>query len=94
MKILNIYGQESWHTNARIVGNKEGLLELRDTINNALQSGKAMTLQSYPLFASDGEGYSVRVECHEDVWGLAGPTDSYWNSEESNPQYIEMERHG
>lgn len=90
MKILNIYGQEYWHTDARIIGNKEGLTELRDTINNALMSGqKAKTLnrKADPLFASDGEGYSVLVECHDDKWGLAGSKNSFWNKEESNPQY-------
>ena len=93
MKILNIYGQESWHTEARIIGNTEGLTELRDTINNALQSkSKAKTLEREPLFASDGEGYSVKVECHDDEWGIKAPKGSYWNQEESDPQYITLER--
>ena len=90
MKILNIYGQESYHMDARIIGNTEGLTELRDTINNALMSGKAKTLQRVPLFASDGEGYSVLVECHNDEWGCEAPKDSYWNKEESYPQYREL----
>ena len=89
MKILNIYGQYSHHTDARIIGNRAGLTVLRDTINNALSSGqKAKTLQREPLFASDGEGYSVLVECHADEWGIKGGKDSFWNTEESNPQYI------
>ena len=96
MKILNIYGQEAWHTDARIVGNREGLTELRDTINNALmgKGGKAKTLQREPLFASDGEGYSVLVECCNDDWGIKAPKDSYWNREESYPQYLILERQG
>jgi len=97
MKILNIYGQEAWHTEARIVGNKEGLEQLRNTIDKALQEGKATTEADVKdgktaLFASDGEGYSVLVECHGDEWGCYASKDSFWNKEESNPQYITLER--
>ncbi|MDD4984997.1 MAG: hypothetical protein PHQ43_04290 [Dehalococcoidales bacterium] len=95
MKILNIYGQEAWHTEAKIIGNREGLLQLRATIDKALQEGKATTPDDpsagSPLFASDGEGYEVRVEMHNDGWGLKGGKDSFWNKEESEPQYIMME---
>ena len=89
MKILNIYGQPMEHFDARIVGNREGLTELRDTINNALMSGqKAKTLESHdPLFASDGEGYSVLIECHNDEWGIEGGANSFWNKDLSNPEY-------
>ena len=91
MKILNIYGQEMEHCDARIIGNKERLTELRDTINNALMTGQAKTLQSHdPLFASDGEGYGVRVECHNDDWGIKGGDDSFWNKEESYPEYTRL----
>jgi len=95
MKILNIYGQEEWHTEARIIGNSEGLQALKQTINDALRviSNKATTAEeNNPLFASDGEGYEVIVECNDDKFGLAGGKDSFWNKEESNPQYIFMER--
>lgn len=88
MKILNIYGQEAWHTEARIVGNEEGLLELRATIDRAIAEGKAISSDHDTLFASDGEGYEVIVECHGDKWGLAGGEESFWNHEESKPQYI------
>jgi len=90
VKILNIYGQLSEHTDARIVGNREGLVELRDTINNVLQGESpriAKTLEHEPLFASDGEGYSLLIERHDDDWGIKAPKDSFWNKEESNPEY-------
>ena len=92
MKILNIYGQEMEHCDARIIGNKEGLTELRDTINNALMSGgKAKTLRTHdPLFASDGEGYNILIECHDDKWGIEGGEDSFWNKEESYPEYTRL----
>lgn len=97
MKILNIYGQAMEHLDARIIGNREGLTELRDAINSALMSGaesppemqKAKTLNrdSDQLYASDGEGYSVLVVCKNDEWGIKGGEDSYWNKKESYPEY-------
>ena len=87
MKILNIYGQYYWHTEARIVGNQEGLLELRDAIDKAIKTSKSCTSNDEPLFASDGEGYEIIVECHNDEWGLKGGNDSFWNKEESSPEY-------
>lgn len=92
MKILNIYGQEAWHTEARIIGNREGLLELRDTLDKAIKDGKAISSNDECVFASDGEGYEVQIECHDDGWGLMGSKDSFWNKEESAPQYILLER--
>ena len=100
MKILNIYGQYYWHTEARIMGNREGLLELKTAIERALlKEGKAFTTSDNildnngdtALFASDGEGYEVIVEMHNDEWGLKGGSNSFWNKEESNPQYIGLE---
>lgn len=93
MKILNIYGQESYHTEAKIIGNREGLEALRQAINGALNlpRGKTSTAQfKEPLFASDGEGYEVIVEMHNDRWGLKGGENSFWNKEESNPEYTQI----
>ncbi len=90
MKILNIYGQESHHTNARIIGNRDGLLELRDAIAKAIKTSKSRTSTDEPLFASDGEGYEIIVECHDDAWGLAGGPDSFWSKAESDPEYTSL----
>lgn len=93
MKVLNIYGQPYWHADARIIGNREGLLDLRDAINRALRS----TPPDYAdrtgeaLFASDGEGYTVMVEIHDDEWGIAGGKQSFWNTEASWPEYTSIE---
>ncbi len=97
MKILNIFGQEDNHTDAKIIGNKEGLLQLRNTIDKAMQEGKATTEADVingdtALFASDGEGYEVIIEMHNDDWGIQGGKDSFWNKKESWPEYKMMER--
>ena len=90
MRILNIYGQEYWHCDALIVGNKEGLEALKQTIDEALRviSKKASTKDDKePFFASDGEGYEVIVELHDEEWGIKAPKDSFWNKRESYPEY-------
>jgi hypothetical protein len=84
MKLLNIYGQYDNHTEARIIGNREGLEALKEIIERALRNGKASNEQagshinpnqdvigeSEALFASDGEGYEVIIEMHNGRWGL------------------------
>jgi hypothetical protein len=89
MKILNIYGQYSFHTNARIIGNTEGLNALANAIQEAINKGQSSTLEednrtNNPLFASDGEGYKIIIECHDDDWAKAG----FWNQEGNAPQYL------
>ncbi len=93
MKILNIYGQQFEHTQAKIVGNAEGLIELKNAIERALLDGKSKTSGAEgglfaELFASDGEGYQVIVEMHNDTWGIDGGPGSFWNKPESNPFYV------
>lgn len=93
MKVLNIYGQAFWHSEARIVGNREGLEALKQTLDDALRvhREKATTADDKePLFASDGEGYEVVVEMHNDDWGIKGGKDSFWNKEGSDPEYTSL----
>lgn len=67
MKILNIYGQEFWHTEAKIAGSKEALEALKEAIDCAIKNGKSAIENSEkekePLYASDGEGYAVEIYC-------------------------------
>lgn len=91
VKILNIYGQYDNHTEAKIVGNREGLESLHRAILRALASDASSTSEERePLFASDGEGYEVIVKMNNEQWGLKNGAyiDTFWNREESNPQYV------
>ena len=54
---LHIYGQQSWHGDAYIVGNKEALLGLKEAIDMALNQNKNIHSQ----YAADGEGYNLFV---------------------------------
>lgn len=57
-KLLHIYAQAFWHTEAVIVGNRTGLLALADAIQEAVNVDGTTTAEA---FAADGEGYTVRV---------------------------------
>lgn len=63
-RLLHIYGQASWHGTARIVGNRNALIVLRDAIDAALSEGKAETSAS----TTDGEGYGVEIELVDAAW--------------------------
>ncbi len=54
---VHIYGQPSWHDNAHVIGNRAGLEALRDAINDALRTGA----QQAEVYATDGEGYGIKV---------------------------------
>ncbi len=101
MKILNIYGQFDYHSPARIIGNREGLEHLKDTIERALKSSPANTdIKDEQgklidcLFASDGEGYEVTIEMSNDEWGLSDldseAKTNFWNQRKNYPFYIRL----
>ena len=91
MRLLNIYGQPYWHADARIIGNREGLIELRRAIDRAVSGLPVPGISATKLlFASDGEGYTVTVECHDDKWGTASGENSFWNTEASQPEYTSL----
>lgn len=54
---VHLYGQPSWHEDAFVVGNRAGLEMLRRAIDDALRTGA----QEAEVFATDGEGYGIKV---------------------------------
>jgi hypothetical protein len=101
MKILNIYGQFDYHSPARIIGNREGLEHLKNTIEQALKSCSANTNIKDEqgklidcLFASDGEGYELTIEMNNDEWGLSDlepeAKTNFWNQRKNYPFYIRV----
>lgn len=72
IKLLHIYAQDHEHDGAWIVGSKEGLIALRDAIDQAIQTGVGWTPSGYEsrgVMATDGEGYDVRVIQDNSGWG-------------------------
>ena len=66
--LLVIYGQEMWHTEAKILGNSESLKRLRDAIDRTIHSeedkrGNKISCEEF--MQDDGEGYSLVVICDE-----------------------------
>lgn len=59
---LHIYGQQSWHQDAFIVGNRAALEQLYKGIGEALQHGEKREV----FFPVDGEGYNLYISCVED----------------------------
>lgn len=69
--LLHIHAQPAQHDEAYIVGNRAGLLALRDAINQALLTGEATTpssLDGHEVMTADGEGYTVTVTCDNSAW--------------------------
>ena len=65
-KALNIYSQKYPHEEAIVIGNKAGLIELRNAIDKALLNPDHHELTNDSVFVWDGEGYDVLVHCTED----------------------------
>lgn len=62
--LLHLYAQCTNHDDAHIVGTRTGLMLLRDAIDRALAHGSSGEARG--VFASDGEGYDVRVACAQE----------------------------
>ncbi|MCA0173260.1 hypothetical protein [Bacillus sp. RAR_GA_16] len=61
---MQLYGQELWHSPAFLLANREGLLQLREAIDVALQNGEYRHVTS----SSDGDGYDLLIKrIEEDV---------------------------
>lgn len=63
-RLLHLYAQYCWHSECKIVGNKNALTVLRDAIDEALRKGKAET----GAMVSDGEGYTIEIEMCDADW--------------------------
>lgn len=62
---LHIIAQAYWHSDAYLVGNRLGLLALRDAINRALAGpDRRAECLAWP---NDGERYSVIVHLRDNV---------------------------
>jgi hypothetical protein len=68
---LHVYAQTTWHDDAFVVGNRQGLEALRAAIDAALSGGAG---QAQP-FVNDGEGFDAHVllASEEDMAKLAVP---------------------
>ena len=70
MNLLHIYAQPWEHSDAWIVGTRDGLTALRDALTRALASERAEPTACLQ-FVTDGEGYACFIV----------PNDADWQSE-------------
>ena len=69
--IVHIYAQYAHHMDAFVIGNEEGLIALRDAINEAIYPGKVKS--EVEVFCNDGEGYTIYVKVVPEIFH--GDTD-------------------
>lgn len=66
MPILHVYGQQFWHDDLRIAGNRAGLLALKQAVDKALGAAGAKPGESAavcaPFTQNDGEGFDATIE--------------------------------
>lgn len=62
LELCNIYAQQTHHFEAFILGNKKGLIELRNAIDRALETGSSVA----HLFQSDYEGDETYIALVDD----------------------------
>jgi hypothetical protein len=63
-RLLHIIAQSQWHSSAFIVGNRNGLIVLRDAIDEAIRQGSAEA----NAMVSDGEGYGIEITMENKPW--------------------------
>jgi hypothetical protein len=82
-RIMNIYGQYAWHTEAKIVASRDALEALKKAIDRAIYYGYAElgsgNSAGEALYASDGEGYKFQI------WCFGGWDDKRW--QDYKPEY-------
>ncbi|RIV26406.1 hypothetical protein D2Q93_04340 [Alicyclobacillaceae bacterium I2511] len=62
--LLHLHAQQEWHQPAFILGNKAGLLALRNTIDTAIQQGSSHAL----TMTRDGEKFDLYVLMDDTDW--------------------------
>ncbi|WP_273853723.1 hypothetical protein [Guptibacillus spartinae] len=79
---MQLYGQELWHSPAFLLANREGLLQLREAIDVALQNGEYRHVTS----SSDGDGYDLLIKrIEEEVeWSRVETPYTALSSKEEN----------
>lgn len=63
-KVVHIFPQPDNHQEALIIGNKNGLIALRDAINKTLETGKGGCI----LMPADGENFECKILMNNEDW--------------------------
>ncbi len=67
--VLHLWSPEYFHSEGYVVGNYEGLIRLRNVIDNAITNGFSMD----SVYIGDGEGYNLYVFRFDNIMHAAVP---------------------
>ena len=56
--IVHVHGPGFWHNDAYIVGNRQGLEDMKAAIDQALSKGESQAVE----YVCDGEGYDLYIQ--------------------------------
>lgn len=62
--LLHLYSPSSYHADGFIIGNRDGLEQLRDAIDQALLEDTSIK----QVYVADGEGFNFFVQCIDEPW--------------------------
>ncbi|MCM3712212.1 hypothetical protein [Sporosarcina luteola] len=75
--MLQIYGQQMWHSDAFIIGNRTALKSLRDAIDQALLYGEKREL----FYPEDNEAFDLYISCTDDTFDMSQLDPPYHDPE-------------
>jgi hypothetical protein len=64
--LLHVYSPRDHHDDAMLVGNKAGLIALRDAVDAAIKGDNGRGHAD--LFTADGEGFELRIAMEDGDW--------------------------
>ena len=67
IRLLHVYGQEAWHDDVAIVGNRAGLEALQAQLALVL-AGPMLADYGEGYYVADGEGFGVRMVLDDADW--------------------------
>jgi len=86
---IHILAQDAYHDPAMIIGNKYGLIQLRNMIDDLINSYdfvvKGNASGSIQVFCNDGEGYFLTVALRSDISDV--PLGYTWDVAKDNKPY-------
>jgi hypothetical protein len=70
--VVKIFGANSWHSPISIIGNKDALTKLKNTIQLAIDNEDGYASDDF--LETDGEGFSIEVKLYDE-----GFNSDKWN---------------
>lgn len=72
--VIKIFGASEWHNPVLVIGNKQALLKLKDTIQKAIDREDGYSSERF--LEADGEGFNIEVKLYDEEYESE---NSGWN---------------